>query len=187
LIPFDWSTDLATSILELKRLRGYMVQYRKNLMVFSRVVSQILYREPGSYLAPRMSRIDFFAFERDPRALFLAFLIRSMQHKLTGPLRTALKGAENMATDNLLAFYLVSFGVYCRSVLQSMLVKQFNLKPVLEIIDAETEERTKKVVRAVTKSFLSQLSPAKRTEVQSLFNGFAAAAKERFNKIMQQP
>lgn len=135
IILFDWQMTLTELEREVRQMINYLENYQPNLGYADTGMNRLLHYDAGSALSEKMKQLDFYNFERDPRALLL-YALSSVK------LREVMKNFP-ILTQMYLAFFRTSTDLplsllralhSCVQKTAEIPVEHFQIEPILDIV-----------------------------------------------------
>jgi hypothetical protein len=163
MILFDWQMNLSELEQEVGSLARYITNNTPNVMVVPEQLGQILIHNPGSTFAKRgMKPADFYRFERDPRCLMLAMLLRT---KIAQIYKHNVEGIrDSVEMFNYVSIRILRAMIDFVRVMKNMPAERFNIDAIVEVMQGDWKPQE------VLNAFYSQLSSWERESLKRDFN-----------------
>jgi hypothetical protein len=160
-IPFDWKMTLAEALEHYREVNKFCALHEGQVELSFLGSYQLLTHAIGSPLSNSMSPLDYFRFERDPRALFLALVVRNRARQVE---KWYDRGFFSRYGEHDRAMKLNEFAITVGTALLGLSTSQFNLNTVLDALQTKNEI-------AAEVAFFEQLGSNKGDEIRALSNG----------------
>ena len=162
-IPFDWRMDIGELEVETRLLAGHIDNYTPNILVSPALLGQILKRSEGSHFAKQgMSELDFFRYERDPRCLMLAMLVKTKINQLYALDVEGINNSPEM--HNYVSIKILRGLIDCIDQLKAVPAERFDIDKILKVMEGAGEAKN------ILNAFYAQLPRGERNRFRSKFD-----------------